>query len=60
MFFDNAVLDATAKGSLLSTLGLIWIVHLVRIVGLRLVSKMTNFNFVRLATTHASKMFRQS
>ncbi len=46
MFFDNTVLDAVAKGSLLSGLGLFWIIFLVRIVGLRSFSKMTNFDFV--------------
>ncbi len=38
--------DAIAKGILLSALGLFWIILLVRIVGLRSFSKMTNFDFV--------------
>ena len=46
MFFDTAILDAIAKGSLLSALGLVWIILLVRLVGLRSFSKMTNFDFV--------------
>ena len=46
MFFDAPFLDAVAKGSLLSAFGLIWIILLVRIVGLRSFSKMTNFDFV--------------
>jgi uncharacterized membrane protein YcaP (DUF421 family) len=46
MFFDGPVSDAIAKGSLLSTFGLAWIILLVRIVGLRSFSKMTNFDFV--------------
>ena len=46
MFFDHALIDAVAKGSVLSALGLIWIILLVRIVGLRSFSKMTNFDFV--------------
>lgn len=46
MFFDHALLDAIAKGSLLSFFGLIWVILLVRIVGLRSFSKMTNFDFV--------------
>jgi uncharacterized membrane protein YcaP (DUF421 family) len=46
MFFDNAILDAVSKGFLLSALGLFWIILLVRIVGLRSFSKMTNFDFV--------------
>ena len=46
MFFDSSILDAIAKGSLLSAFGLVWIVLLVRVVGLRSFSKMTNFDFV--------------
>ncbi|MGJ8545962.1 MAG: DUF421 domain-containing protein [Sulfitobacter sp.] len=46
MFFEDAMLDAVAKGGLLSALGLVWIIFLVRIVGLRSFSKMTNFDFV--------------
>lgn len=46
MFFDDAALDALAKGSLLSAFGLFWVIFLVRLVGLRSFSKMTNFDFV--------------
>ena len=46
MFFDNALLDAVARGLLLSAIGLIWTILLVRLVGLRSFSKMTNFDFV--------------
>lgn len=46
MFFDNAMLDAIARGGLLSVFALCWIIFLVRIVGLRSFSKMTNFDFV--------------
>lgn len=46
MFFHNALLDAIATGLLLSSLGLGWIILLVRIVGLRSFSKMTNVDFV--------------
>lgn len=46
MFFDNAFPDAIAKGLILSALGLFWIILLVRVVGLRSFSKMTNFDFV--------------
>lgn len=46
MFFDGSVVDAFAKGFVLSVLGLFWIIFLVRIVGLRSFSKMTNFDFV--------------
>jgi uncharacterized membrane protein YcaP (DUF421 family) len=46
MFVKNLYLDAVAKGGLLSAFGLVWIILLVRIVGLRSFSKMTNFDFV--------------
>tara|TARA_R110000796_G_scaffold5179_11_gene19638 strand:- start:2477 stop:2992 length:516 start_codon:yes stop_codon:yes gene_type:complete len=46
MFFDDAILDALTKGAVLSALGLFWVIFLVRIVGLRSFSKMTNFDFV--------------
>lgn len=46
MILDHAGADAVAKGFLLSALGLAWIILLVRIVGLRSFSKMTNFDFV--------------
>jgi uncharacterized membrane protein YcaP (DUF421 family) len=46
MFVENLYPDAVAKGGLLSAFGLVWIIFLVRIVGLRSFSKMTNFDFV--------------
>ncbi len=46
MFFDAPIIDAISKGALLSSFGLVWIILLVRIVGLRSFSKMTNFDFV--------------
>ncbi|MCX7567722.1 DUF421 domain-containing protein [Sulfitobacter sp. F26169L] len=46
MFFDHTLIDAVAKGALLSALGLCWIIVLVRFLGLRSFSKMTNFDFV--------------
>ncbi|MGB3244623.1 MAG: YetF domain-containing protein [Sulfitobacter sp.] len=46
MFFDEPILDAVAKGFLLSAFGLGWIILLVRMVGLRSFSKMTTFDFV--------------
>jgi uncharacterized membrane protein YcaP (DUF421 family) len=46
MFVENEILDALMRGSLLSFFGLSWIILLVRIVGLRSFSKMTNFDFV--------------
>lgn len=46
MFFEEPFIDAFAKGVLLSATGLGWIILLVRLVGLRSFSKMTNFDFV--------------
>ncbi|ABD55135.1 DUF421 domain-containing protein [Jannaschia sp. CCS1] len=46
MFFDHSILDAVAKGAVLSALGISWVILLVRFVGLRSFSKMTNFDFV--------------
>lgn len=46
MIFEQALLDAIARGILFSAVGLSWIILLVRIVGLRSFSKMTNFDFV--------------
>ncbi|WP_458790914.1 DUF421 domain-containing protein [Yoonia sp. MH D7] len=46
MFFEDTIGDAITKGLLLSGLGLVWVIFLVRIVGLRSFSKLTNFDFV--------------
>lgn len=46
MFFDEKWLDIIARGSILTALALVWIVLMIRIVGLRSLSKMTNFDFV--------------
>ena len=46
MFVDGALTDAFLRGLILSGLALVWIVGLLRIVGLRSLSKMTNFDFV--------------
>ena len=46
MFIDEAWLDVVMRGLVLTTLGMIWVVLLVRINGLRSFSKMTNFDFV--------------
>ncbi|MFQ1701047.1 DUF421 domain-containing protein [Loktanella agnita] len=46
MFFDHVILDAITRGAVLSAVGLFWIILLVRVVGLRSFSKMTNFDFV--------------
>jgi len=46
MFVDGIILDLILRGLVLTALGMIWVVFLVRIVGLRSFSKMTNFDFV--------------
>ncbi|MEB8386750.1 DUF421 domain-containing protein [Rhodobacteraceae bacterium KMM 6894] len=46
MFIDGPYIDALLKGAVLSVIGLGWIILLVRVVGLRSFSKMTNFDFV--------------
>lgn len=46
MFFEETWLDLLARGIVLSFIGLVWVTILIRIVGLRSLSKMTNFDFV--------------
>ncbi|WP_299686515.1 YetF domain-containing protein [uncultured Tateyamaria sp.] len=46
MFTDISALDVFLRGTLLSLVGLSWVVISVRIVGLRAFSKMTSFDFV--------------
>ena len=46
MFFEETWLDVVARGAILSSLALVWIIVLIRVVGLRSLSKMTNFDFV--------------
>jgi uncharacterized membrane protein YcaP (DUF421 family) len=46
MFVDNTWLDIALRGVLLSAAAIFWIVLLIRINGLRSLSKMTNFDFV--------------
>ncbi len=46
MFIDNTWLDTVLRGVILSAAATIWIVMLIRINGLRSLSKMTNFDFV--------------
>lgn len=43
---DNPILDVILRGALLAGLALILVVLLVRVIGLRSLSKMTNFDFV--------------
>lgn len=46
MFFDAAIPDIIARALVLSILGVIWVVVVVRVIGLRAFSKMTAFDFV--------------
>ncbi|WBY17068.1 DUF421 domain-containing protein [Erythrobacteraceae bacterium WH01K] len=46
MFTEISTLDLVLRGLILTAIGMVWIVLLVRIVGLRSFSKMTNFDFV--------------
>lgn len=46
MFFDSIVLDTIARGFILSAIALFWVVLLIRVNGLRSLSKMTSFDFV--------------
>lgn len=46
MFVDDTWLDIALRGVLLSAAAMVWIVLLIRINGLRSLSKMTNFDFV--------------
>ncbi|WP_120717286.1 DUF421 domain-containing protein [Tsuneonella amylolytica] len=46
MLFENELADALVRGALLAVVALGWVVLLVRVVGLRSFSKMTNFDFV--------------
>lgn len=46
MFFEETWLDVAARGFILGALAMIWIVVMIRIVGLRSLSKMSNFDFV--------------
>ena len=46
MFFSGDILDLVARGLVLAFIGLAWVVLLVRINGLRSLSKMTSFDFI--------------
>ncbi len=46
MIFDETWLDIAARGLCLSAAAILWIVILVRVNGLRSLSKMTSFDFV--------------
>ena len=46
MFLDDTLLDALLRGFLLSMIALLWVFLLIRMNGLRSLSKMTNFDFI--------------
>ncbi|XUU61048.1 DUF421 domain-containing protein [Erythrobacter sp. HA6-11] len=46
MFFDHWLADTIARGVILSLIALAWLMVLIRLNGLRALSKMTNFDFV--------------
>ena len=46
MFFDDTTYDLIARGGILTALGILYVIALTRVVGLRSFSKMTNFDFV--------------
>ncbi len=52
MFFpDDILLDVAVRGVVLTVVALIFVVFTIRIVGLRSLSKMTNFDFVSTVAT---------
>lgn len=46
MFFEDTTYDLIARGFILTAIGILYVILLTRIVGLRSFSKMTNFDFV--------------
>ena len=46
MVFENTLLDLVARCFALAAMGIFWVVVLIRLNGLRSLSKMTNFDFV--------------
>ncbi len=46
MFFEETWLDILARVVVLSAIGIVWVTLVIRLVGLRSLSKMTNFDFV--------------
>ena len=51
MFVSDPTLDLLLRGLILTAAGMFWVVILVRLVGLRSFSKMTNFDFVMTVAT---------
>lgn len=46
MFFEETWLDLLARAVVLSAIGMTWVTAVIRVIGLRSLSKMTNFDFV--------------
>lgn len=46
MFFDDTALDILTRVVVLSAIGMVWVIAVIRMIGLRTLSKMTNFDFV--------------
>ena len=46
MFTDITWLDILLRAAALSAMGVIWVTLIIRVIGLRSLSKMTNFDFV--------------
>ncbi|MCR2832678.1 DUF421 domain-containing protein [Parerythrobacter lacustris] len=46
MFIDQPIADAILRGAVLAIVALMWVILLVRVIGLRSFSKMTSFDFV--------------
>lgn len=51
MFFDVELFDAISRAIILSAIAIVWIVIVVRVIGLRAFSKMTAFDFVVTVAT---------
>ncbi|MGC8201459.1 DUF421 domain-containing protein [Aliiroseovarius sp. PTFE2010] len=51
MIFEYTPLDILARGIVLSTVAVFWVIFVVRIIGLRAFSKMTAFDFVVTVAT---------
>ncbi|MEO9528465.1 YetF domain-containing protein [Roseibium sp.] len=51
MLFDNLAIDTIARAAILSTIAVVWVMLVVRVIGLRAFSKMTSFDFVVTVAT---------
>lgn len=51
MFFENEFADTIARAAILASISVVWVIVVVRIVGLRAFSKMTAFDFVITVAT---------